>query len=140
MLKFKFFTLTPPSESKETNEDGSMTSYQVNNWLNAENIQPVDVSAEYNENTGSLLLSIGYKENKSIWQSIVDFVKRRGEYQIRFAQLTIYSEKAHTVYIQLELENAVNYNEHENISHGIYVEKGMAHCAFLEYRNKTNVF
>lgn len=135
-MRFEFFTINPPSLGKETNTDGTLTSYAINNFLNAENIQPTDVSCEFNENTNTLLVSIGYKESKSVLQDAIDFLKKHNGYRIRFNKLAQYDEKSHTKYLQLELENSVNFDEHENISHGIYVENGMAYCAFLEYKNK----
>lgn len=59
--------------------------------------------------------------------------KLYGNYQIRFETLYDYNEKDHSVYIQLALENSVNFCKHENISHGIFVQNGKAKVAFLEY-------
>jgi hypothetical protein len=134
-MKFKLFTIDAPS--KETNEDGSLTNYEINRFLNENDITPHDISAEYNEASGKMLVSIGYYEGKSFVSRIVNFLKNRGPFQIRFSELYNYSEKGHTVYIQLQLENAVNYNEHATISHGVYVEQGIAKVVFLEHKNKT---
>lgn len=139
-LKFKFFTIDNPKTKTETNVDGSSTNYEINEFLNSKDVRPVDISAEYNENTGHLLISIGYQEEISIWTQIWDFLKGRGKYQVHFTELAEYSEKAHTMYIKLQLENALNYNEHETISHGIYVANSQACVVLLEnkHRNSDN--
>jgi len=138
-MRFKLFTIEPPKT--ETNSDNSLTCYEINNFLNAkgEEVHPTDISAEFNELTGKMLISVGYKDQVSVFESIANFIKKKvnGRYQIRFTDLCDYSEKNHNVYLQLELENAVNYNTHETISHGIFVENGRAKVAFLEYE-KTN--
>jgi len=128
MLRIKFFTIKPPQD--ETLIDGSLTNYLINNFLNADGIHPVDISAEYNEFTGTILISVAYKESKSLLESIIG---RKG-YEVRFVEIGHYHENAHTVYMQKVLEDAANYNVHRNISHGIYVEKSMTKAVFLEYK------
>jgi hypothetical protein len=132
MKKAKLFTIDAPG--KQTLEDGSLTHYDINNFLNTNNINPKDISAEYNELSGKLLISIGYAENKSLFKRFVDFLMGRTQYEIRFENLTDYSEKSHTVYIQKALEDAINYSKHETISHGIFVQEGIAKVVFLEYK------
>lgn len=138
-MKFKIFTIEVPS--KETNLDGSLTNYEINQFLNNEevagsHIQPTDVSCEFNEETNLITVSIGYKEEKSLLKTIGDFVTRKKGYQIRFSEIGPYLEKRKdvAVYLQLQLENAVNYNEHESISHGIFINHHTLWVAFLEHQ------
>jgi len=132
MKKAKLFTIDAPGA--QTLADGSLTHYEVNNFLNSNNIEPKDISAEYNELSGKVLLSIGYAEDKSLLKKVADFLRGRKEYEIRFESLHPYNEKGHTVYVQKALEDSINYNNHETISHGIFVKDGNANVVFLEYK------
>lgn len=132
MKKAKLFTIDAPG--KQTLEDGSLTHYDINAFLNENNIEPKDISAEYNEISGKVLISVGYSEDKSLIKRLFDFLKGHTEYEIRFETLTDYSEKAHTVYVQKALEDAINYSKHDTISHGIFVQEGVAKVVFLEYK------
>lgn len=133
MNKVKFFTIDVPKT--ETNLDGTLTSYVINSFLNEGGIEPFDVSLEYNEFTDHLLVSIAYKEEKSLLKTAEELLTGHAKgYQTRFVTLGEYRERAHTVYIQLPLENELNRNSHM-ISHGIYVEKGTAKAMILEYKH-----
>lgn len=134
MKKAKLFTINAPAPGKETLDDGSLTSYEVNKFLNESNILPKDISAEYNELSGKLLLSVGYSEFKPFLQTVLDYLKGRKEYEVRFENLHPYIENKHTVYVQKKLEDAINYNTHDTISHGIYVQDQVAKVVFLEYK------
>lgn len=132
MIKVKLITIDTPS--KETNEDGSLTNYAINKFLNDNQVEPTDISAEYNELSNKVLVSIPYVEEKSVIKTILDFIKGRKGYQVRFAHIGSYLEEAHTVYIQKGLEDAVNYNSHQAIGHGIYVDNQQLYSVFLEYK------
>jgi hypothetical protein len=132
MKKIKLFTIDAPG--KQTLEDGSLTHYDINAFLNSNNIVPKDISAEYNELSGKVLISIGYGEEKSLIKNLFDRITGLSEYEIRFADLCQYSEKSHTIFVQKQLEDAINLNTHTTISHGIFVEKGIAKVVFLEYK------
>lgn len=131
MKKVKLFTIDAPG--KQTLSDGSLTHYDINKFLNS-GIEPRDISAEYNELSGKVLISIGYSEEKSKVKKLYDSLRGHSEYEIRFADLCHYNEKAHTVYIQKQLEDAINLNTHETISHGIFVEHDIAKVVLLEYK------
>lgn len=141
-MRFKLFTIAPPVAKHGKDKTLLVTVKEINDFLNSqtEDVHPTDISAEYNEGTNKMLISIGYKDQPSILESITSFLKKRlkGNYQVRFEDLYEYNEKDHKVYIQLELENAVNYNVHETISHGIYVQDGRAKVVFLEHEKNTN--
>lgn len=129
MKKVKFFTID--SNYNQTLESGAPTWYEINNFLNS-GIKPTDISAEYNEFSGKILVSIGYGEEKSNLDKVIDRLKGRKRYVVRFESLAVYNEDSHTVYIQKMLEDAINYNQHDTISHGIFVDKGRAKVVFLE--------
>lgn len=132
MIKVKLVTIDAPS--KETNEDGSLTNYEINKFLNENKVEPTDISAEYNEFSNKVLVSIPYAEEKSMITSIINFIRGRKGYQTRFVHIGAYLEAAHTIYIQKGLEDAVNYNSHQAIAHGIYVDNQQFYAVFLEYK------
>ncbi len=132
MKKAKLFTIDAPGQQKL--DDGSLTHYDINNFLNSNNIEPKDISAEYNELSGKVLISIGYSEDKSLLKRLYDFLRGHSEYEVRFATLCPYNEKSHTIFVQKQLEDAINYSTHQTISHGIFVQKGEAKVVFLEYK------
>lgn len=101
-MKIEFFTIDPPTKAKETTLEGSLTNYQVNKFLNENGIQPTGISAEFNELSGKILLSIAYKESKSLLKSVLDTFKKRNTFEVRFETLCSYNEKSHTKYIQLQ--------------------------------------
>lgn len=131
-MKIEFFTIDAPSEN-ETTVEGALTSYKVNKFLNENGILPVGISAEFNELSGKVLLSLAYKESKPLLRTLANLFKK-DEYEVRFESLCEYKENAHTKYIQLQLENAINFNTHLTISHGIFVEHGIAKVVFLEHK------
>lgn len=138
MIKIKFFTIAPPKN--QTNLDDTLTCYEIKEFLNTNKIQPIDISAEYNELSGNILISLAYREEKNFWTSIHDFFKNHNSYQIRFVELAEYKENSHTYYIQLPLENAINDSDKNNISHAIYVEHGMVKVIFLEYSEQRLIY
>lgn len=131
-MKIEFFTIDAPHN--ETTVEGALTNYEVNRFLNENGIKPVGISAEYNELSGKILLSIAYHESKSFTEMFFDMFKTHNQYEVRFETLCEYNEKSHTKYIQLQLENAINFNEHETISHGIFVQDSIAKVVFLEFK------
>lgn len=129
MKKIKFFTID--SNFNQTLENGAPTWYEINNFLNS-GIKPTDISAEYNEFSNKILISIGYAESMSTLDRVVDRLKGRKRYVVRFESLSPYNEDRHTVIIQRVLELAIHNNENDTISHGIFVDRGQAKVVFLE--------